>query len=370
MQAAIETSLQDSLKGTNYHLIRTSWNDAARTKGSCWGPNITDATLNVLDDYNRGTPVMVIRSQNFNEKIGTISTKDVAVMKTMEDQTIKPVTLKEYLVDDELNKDDVDTEMSIRFQAVFVPPNSHCVVKHFNYQATDDEAANRILLSTTQGTTATADAQGAVELFLENNGGLYTMLIEETKFGVGGSQQETDEERAALQAKGKASSEVLGPRAAGTRCNMLGVIQLPLVQTKPPARSADCLYAACFGAPEAFIVKANCQYEDEDMSDGFSDMPKSRVGKSSAGRLSYGRLVKSAPTLKKNVKRHATYKPTATYMIYYTVKDGVPSKEDVQKAVQDLDMLYGSCQKSEPLMTSNFVQPSHKTVLGGQVFPV
>ena len=44
---------------------RVSWEDTARTKGSCWGPNITDMTLTIQPS---GRAMPVIRKPNFGDE--------------------------------------------------------------------------------------------------------------------------------------------------------------------------------------------------------------------------------------------------------------------------------------------------------------
>jgi hypothetical protein len=45
-----------------------SWEDTGRTKGSCWGPNISDMTLQVRDEKGVYHRMPVIRQPNFADK--------------------------------------------------------------------------------------------------------------------------------------------------------------------------------------------------------------------------------------------------------------------------------------------------------------
>ena len=42
-----------------------TWEDTGRSKGSCWGPNISDMTLAITEDYNL---MPVIRRDNFSDE--------------------------------------------------------------------------------------------------------------------------------------------------------------------------------------------------------------------------------------------------------------------------------------------------------------
>lgn len=71
-----------------------SWEDTARDKNSCWGPNISDMTLRV---ENRNLPV--IRQPNFTDKTTDISLDAFTAVVGNEkgDGTLQTFSLKEYL---------------------------------------------------------------------------------------------------------------------------------------------------------------------------------------------------------------------------------------------------------------------------------
>eukprot|EP00435_Cladocopium_sp_Y103_P069824 s79_g34.t1 len=72
----------------NYKALFVSWNDNQRQQGSCWGSNITDARLKGKD----GEDFLVVRSQNFNERIGRVRAADVALL-VGEGTSLEPITL-------------------------------------------------------------------------------------------------------------------------------------------------------------------------------------------------------------------------------------------------------------------------------------
>merc|ERR1719408_95385 len=72
--------------------------------------------------------------------------------------------------------------------------------------------------------------------------------------------------------------------------------------------------------------------------------PKKRVGQACAARVSRGSEVDVWPGLSvKAPKRHEAEHVTCTIVIYNAVSGGVPSEEDVVRAVEDLESLYASC---------------------------
>ena len=109
----------------------------------------------------------------------------------------------------------------------------------YNYNTMDDaDPRNLVLLCTSQGMAVQQDGCGAKKLFhhaVDDMGEIhrYWLEAEESKHKVGGEQRETDAERAEAQARGKATSSVIGIRAMGQRFNVLMTIQVPLKQKTP-----------------------------------------------------------------------------------------------------------------------------------------
>lgn len=387
----MNAAVQEAVKGTKYRALHVQWNDAARTEGSCYGPNITDATL-VKDG---GGKVVVIRPENFNELICRIPSDKISVMRATPAGTLKPVTLATYLrtfgsdpateqmvIDGKpLDHPMLDRDVAVRYQAVFVEAGANCVVTHFNYQATDAEARNALLLATTQGTGVSRDGRGTQHLFLKAPvAGKLTdhyMQIDKTRFGIKEKQLETAEERADLVAKGKAIAAVIGPQALGVVSNVLMVVQVPLKMSAPPARGfcgfggGGIPKGAVPGAPMAAAASADgmrCRG-----GGGFARPPPA-IGTSSVGRVSLGKPVGASEKVK-ITERDPTQRLTATVMLYYAVEGGVPSAADVKLAIEQLDALYAA-GAGEALMGSGMTTDAAPTfkpgmpVEGHAAFPV
>merc|ERR1712070_683656 len=83
-----------------YSCKTVSWDDVQRgTVGgslSCWGSNITDTRL----WEKNGKQLFTVRPDNWNEKLGKVSTGDVAVLIGNEARggtDLRPTTLRQYL---------------------------------------------------------------------------------------------------------------------------------------------------------------------------------------------------------------------------------------------------------------------------------
>lgn len=394
--ADFDAALQAAAKSTGYQLLRVQWNDAQRSKIdgelSCWGPNITDATL-VNSTTNR--PLLVLRPENMNEKIVTrYSSDDLSVMQRLPDGQLKPTTLRKYLeafADNRavireggksLANPNTDKTVSVRYQAVFVPTGTDCHVEHYNYQSEDDNPTNLLLLATSQGTAITRDGTGKVPLYLQsidpsNTAYDHSMLIESTRFKVGGSQQETAEESAKAVEAGRATTAVIGTRNLGTRLNAFVVIQVPMKQE-------GCRYRGGYGAPKGAAMCAASACEDEELDGCFYELCSGEgdtmcvkelvrgatpVGKSSAGRVSVGKKVGLSRRIVVK-ERHESAHMTATVMLFYAVKGGVPSAEDVARAGTELDILYSESVSLADSKMAVETAPVFKGVVDAAIFPV
>src|SRR5580704_8424969 len=70
----INDELANALALEHGMVIETvTWEDTARTKGSCWGPNISDMTLQVKDENGIDQRMPSIRPPNFADKTHDVS---------------------------------------------------------------------------------------------------------------------------------------------------------------------------------------------------------------------------------------------------------------------------------------------------------
>eukprot|EP00746_Dinoflagellata_sp_MGD_P162736 gnl/MRDRNA2_/MRDRNA2_90431_c0_seq1.p1 gnl/MRDRNA2_/MRDRNA2_90431_c0~~gnl/MRDRNA2_/MRDRNA2_90431_c0_seq1.p1 ORF type:complete len:468 (+),score=105.78 gnl/MRDRNA2_/MRDRNA2_90431_c0_seq1:92-1495(+) len=404
-----------------YSCKSVSWDDVARgTVGgalSCWGANITDTRLWAKD----GRQLFTVRSDNWNEKLGAVSVSDVAIVTGNHvpggDNDLRPVTLRDVLANmatyggyaglpagSDLSHVDLDKKVSIRFQTTFLPVGEEELAsmefcsEAYNYNTMSDaDPRNLILLCTTQGVAVQQDGRGAQKLFhhaVDGAGKIhrYWLEAERSRHKVGGPQVETEEERIAAAARGKATSSVIGVRAMGTRFNVLMNIQVPLEQAPKPMRSmakackkkksGGFLSGFSFGSKskkmaleldvdgcEADAMEDYSEEEDDLMEECMSleanamprcrsmrrSSPAPKVGSACAARVSRGSEYDTwngltAKTPKRNPSEHVT----CTVVIYNAVSGGVPSEADVIAAIDDLEQLYAACSTKGNLADQQF----------------
>jgi len=244
-----------------YSCKTVSWDDASRGKVngslSCWGSNITDTYLK----SKNGQRLFTVRPDNFNEKLGAISSSEVALVagNHVHGGQLQPVTLRDFLKNAgsygayaglpdgaDLSDESLDSKCSIRFQTTFLPvddskrANLEFCTSAYNYNTQSDrDPRNLILLSTTQGVAVQADGAGEKKLFhhdVDHLGKInrHYLEAERSDHRVGAAQTESAAEKADALARGKATASVIGIRSMGTRFNVLMTVQVPLKQKAKP----------------------------------------------------------------------------------------------------------------------------------------
>lgn len=157
-----------------------SWEDTARAKNSCWGPNISDMTLNV-DDHR----MPMIRKPNFYDETTDVDIDKFHVSVGNEcGASVKRIPLKEYLQDFLNYNPTFDKESSslllerdekilVSAQACVLPlANSQVefVPQIFNYQTTPLDPAVLVIVASANGTSASIVTERHQKLYFNNNG--------------------------------------------------------------------------------------------------------------------------------------------------------------------------------------------------------
>lgn len=158
---------------------KVSWEDTARDKGSCLGPNISDMTLSQNNEL-----YPMIRKPNMSDRTMDIPIKNFQVpVGNEKGQSLKTVSLKEYLenVDKyvDYNKEKLNNLFNKRDEVVLTQTQS-CVLncpdnetvdfcpRIFNYQSYSEPRVLTITISS-KG-TSTQVIKGNTSLYFNNNG--------------------------------------------------------------------------------------------------------------------------------------------------------------------------------------------------------
>src|SRR3989338_145418 len=238
----IKSQIDTVAKASGFRCVPVSWEDASRgTVGgalSCWGGNISDVRL----WEKSGQLLYTVRSDNWNERLGYVAAKDVAVVvgnHITGGSDLKNITLQNYLSNakqyggyaglttESLSENQADQILSIRFQTVFlpikgdasanvedIPPEQLGRVEFctdvYNYNTHSDHTPrNALLLCTAQGTSLQQDGAGTKKMFIHEvdpSGKVHRYWLQagRSPHKVGGSQKETKEEAQAAAARRKA----------------------------------------------------------------------------------------------------------------------------------------------------------------------
>jgi len=412
MSTINKTCREKGGKYATYSCKTVSWDDVSRgTVGgslSCWGSNITDTYLK----SKSGEQLFTVRSDNWNEKLGVITSSDIALVQGNQSNSgkLSPITLKTFLKNskqyggytglstEDLSDDVLDQRCSIRFQTTFLPVTSsnnrgtiEFSTEAYNYNTRSDaDPRNLVLLCTTQGIALQQDGRGTKKLFhhaVDQNKTVhrYWLEAERTRHKVGGAQVEEKEEKQDAIKRGKATASVIGTKAMGTRFNVLMTIQIPLKQEKARVRSyplappvmlgcsfpASCSIDLLSASNDELAYSATKFSKSLSVTKGFGGgwkgfqtnekrkkkrcEAKKKAGTANAARVSRGSKVDTWEGLtKKTPTRNPEEHITITVVFYFTVAGGVPSEADVMAAIDDMEALYMSCEENGRLAEEKF----------------
>lgn len=375
-----------SLKGTGFGFRAVSWEDVSRFSFgdgsvSCYGPNITDVRLTT----KFGKPLHALRSDNWDEKLGVVSTDDVRIVTGNYSPTgdLELKTLTEFLKEPHkyaavtgvpegtnLLKSELDKQISVRFQSVFIPVTEDGKMEfcadHYNYQTrSTEDPKNFLLLSTGQGIAFQTDKSGNQKLMhhavSEDGKTVHDMWLSasSTSFAVGKDQSaETESEAESARSENKAAAVAFGLACMGKRTNAVITVQIPRKQVSESSRFAS--FTTTSSAPMFLSASAPVYRSLEPAGER-----KFLSASASAARVSIGERHGKADTLKtKTWERHPTEHITVTVTLYHALVGGeIPKEEDVLSAYHELLRMYGSCDKTGRIAELEFMKiPTVDTV--------
>lgn len=160
-------------------IVTTSWEDTGRSKNSCWGPNISDMTLNV-GDHN----MSMIRKPNYGDITCDMPIDNffLTVGNETKDAALKRISLKDFLRDIALYTDnkvksmllDRDGEILTSAQACVLPATKDGSVEFnvqlFNYQYAKDDPSVLVIVCSRNGTSCQVITEYHQKLYFNEAG--------------------------------------------------------------------------------------------------------------------------------------------------------------------------------------------------------
>lgn len=170
-------SFVEQLKRSGYEIMRVAWEDTSRTKGSCWGDNITDMTLKLA---NHPQSLNLIRKPNFADNSFDVLANSLRVPVDPKNPA-NSVTFDEFLANITKYVPGLQTKGSLlaerdkhllaNSQVCVLPLNRGSVdfgVDIYNYQSHGDPAV--LVITVSSKGVAVKTPNGHTTLFHNDNG--------------------------------------------------------------------------------------------------------------------------------------------------------------------------------------------------------
>jgi hypothetical protein len=326
------------------NVVNVTWEDTGRYSGSCWGPNISDMTIQVHhEDPSTGEKVLtcmpVIRYPNFHDLSADIDPDRFFLLAGNErGEEPAPVTLRDYVDhlryylhdpdswkgDEEGLLCDRDSLVLVSAQAVFLPiPQSGSATFNpvlFNYQSYEGDPAVLTILATREGTSVTV-----IDNTRDPVPGTYSWG-QRLFFNQNGQRASLTGERISdfMAAGGDDSQQVSAAGEEGL--NMVMLIQIPLKQRNPRSTMFDDVVCSEAAAPLAGAAQ-------------------SRESNVEAAVIGHGELegpfteVDNLP-----IERDPNFPIRVTVQFYKATDNGVVSEDDVREIHEQIQRVYDDAE--------------------------
>ncbi|MBA3686842.1 MAG: hypothetical protein H0W72_16600, partial [Planctomycetes bacterium] len=315
-------------------VLNLTWEDTGRAKGSCWGPNISDLTIQVLGRGDaRGGCMPVIRHPNFADKTCDVPIDRLKVLVGNErGAALEAVDLRSYLrrfasyqaaPSGRLHGDLVgerDRVVLASAQACFLPVprggEASFAPVLFNYQSTPQAPAVLVILATPEGTSAQVITNGGEaasgvwhgqRLFHNRQGGRAPLSA--TRFA---------DHQAQESAQG---GHVAGDAATRDGLSLVLVIQVPLVVPEPVFRALPAPMASAPGMAKAADCEARSGVDSAVVASGPAEGPWLGL----AGHT---------------IQRDWRFPIRATVQFYQATDSATVSASDVSRIASAIDRIY------------------------------
>lgn len=244
-------------------VVDLTWEDTARFKFSCVGPNISDLTIQVHHDKKASgaTCMPVIRAPNFSDRTADLPLEEIFLRVGNEHgRDLETVSLRDYLADlrryltrpsswagDQRSLlTPRDRHALVSAQACFLPVPRAGMAQFnpvlFNYQSRAGAPAVLTLVVTREGTSATI-IDNTRDLITAGYARGQRLFFNQAGHRASFTGQRESDFREEQQAQGQSAE------AAGPNLNLAMLIQIPLVQPEPPPVKFSDMPVPCCAAP-------------------------------------------------------------------------------------------------------------------------
>jgi len=261
-------------------ILDVQWEDTGRLQGSSVGPNISDVTIEISDDYGGTFLIPVIRFPNFTDKTADVRLDKFFIRVGNESAQGREqvISLEEFLGDPAPfmsfpNAGRIkggsllaprDTHALVSAQAAFLPvpgggkAQFHPVI--FNYQSTAKDPAVLTILITRQGTSMTVidNARHTVSGGASRGQRLF--------FNASGQRAPLTAERLSDVQSNGATSNGETASSLGEDANLLMLVQVPLKHREPPRPSWMPFFGLGAVPPAAAVTDSLARERDMEVA--------------------------------------------------------------------------------------------------------
>lgn len=353
---------QDLLNSNGLRAHSVTWEDTGRSKGSCWGPNISDMTL-VTKKGNKLMPV--IRKPNFSDVTNDVPIDTFKLLVGNEDNSgnteRKVVKLREFLQDishytnnpHKVDLTDTRDDVVLTSSQCCVLPVSRgnkteFALQLFNYQSYNDDPAVLVILVTKDGVSTQVLERSNTKLFFNDKGTARWLNVERL-------QDKRERETGQKQDKIKSFTEM---KTEEKMDNVLMMFQVPLERKQVMQPRGMQL-----GGSLVFLESACCELG---VVDGCSSSKKKckKVSGMDMGMLNLG-SVHGAYTGTKGLvlKRDKRFPIRCTFQYYRVTDQNYIDESDVKDIAEQLDqatkvaLASGSLVFSDPETSQRKTEP-------------
>ncbi len=339
-------SAKKLVKKYGMQILNVMWEDTGRWKGSSYGPNISDVTIEVETDAGRQGKqrhlMPVIRFPNFTDKTGDVAIDKVKIrVGNQASGNMKTITLKQFLKSPTSymslpNEGKIkggsllakrDSHVLTSAQTAFLPVAKSSKTKFwpvvFNYQSSRNAPAVLTLLVTRQGTSMTIidntrDTVGSrgQRLYFNKEGQRAPLLAERL----------TDVKASGVTANGEEAQSL------GADANLMMIVQIPLKVKKRQRGGGNQTYTL-----EGMMTGSSAKLK------GTSDKKYSRAPDVTQAVIGHGPTEGPFTELDgKTIERDARFPVRVTVQFYQATSNGVLSKELVAGFAKQIRKVYDS----------------------------
>lgn len=323
IQNSFKPEVKQMFEDQNLRITVITWEDTARFKGSCWGPNISDMTLRV-----EGVNLPVVRVPNFEDATWDVEMNKIQLVVGNESGSDRRiVNLTEYLQNFtqfqtggenptslNLHAGEKDEKVIMSAQSCYLPiqtgKQTEFGVNLFNYQSRPDDPAVLVIVANSSGTSAqtVGNDQDGNFLYFNDNG---------EKCPFVGERLADDRDRRGVEN----SSQAMTADEQSRNCLM--IIQVPLKPQKPIPREVGAfgIASTSLGPNKLYHLESATLSLDDDI-----DHAMIHVGESQG----------AFPSLPEKMVRDSDYPCRVTLQYYKATSNGVFSQQSVSDVAQQL----------------------------------